>query len=122
VFDLAQGREVRVFSDHLPDAPALVFSPDGRQIASGGADFAVRIYDVATGTLETRLFHQADYILGLAFSPDGRTLAASLGSGPVLLWNLAEGNVQRQMATGWRWERGLVRGKSRCGRSPRVEL
>src|ERR1700712_5041387 len=56
---------------------ALAFSPDSKLVAVGGADRAVRIWDVETGRLVTAIEDHADWVLGLAFSPDGKKIATA---------------------------------------------
>ena len=53
---------------------SLTFSPDGQTLASVGAmDETIRLWDVATGTLQHTLKSHTDGINSVAFSPDGRT-------------------------------------------------
>jgi len=61
------------------DVRSLAFSPDGTVIAAAGGnndDFAVHLWDTATGQLTGILGGHTDIVWGLAFSPDGEMLAS----------------------------------------------
>lgn len=76
VWDVSSGREVsRLTQDKY--VTALVFSPDGSQIATGGDDKTLRIWDTRTGQeLERMTGAQDNEVWSIAFSPDGRRIAA----------------------------------------------
>jgi WD40 repeat protein len=46
VIDIKTRRQLRRFNFHRPDVTSLIFSPDGKQIASGHDDGTVRIWNV----------------------------------------------------------------------------
>lgn len=78
LWDAATGSEIRRFRGHVGGVEALAYSSDGKRIATGGRDKAVRLWDVASGD-EVRQFvgHTAP-VLAVAYSPD-RKLIASAG-------------------------------------------
>src|SRR5262249_54770568 len=76
----------------LRGAP-LVFSPDGRLLASVASDRAVHVWEVATGKERLRLGPHAQPVDCLAFAPDGRRLISATGGrqkdGTVHFWEVA---------------------------------
>ena len=49
---------------------AVVYSPDGRVLATAGEDKTIALRDAATGAVLKTLIGHTDMITGLAFSPD----------------------------------------------------
>jgi WD40 repeat protein len=82
---------------HQPQAVA--FTPDGRWLASGGADSAVRIWDPQTGEARLALRSHRGRIVRLRFGPHASGVRLISGSvdGTVKLWDMAE--VERRLAS-----------------------
>ena len=62
------------------------FSHDGKTLASGALDGAVRLWDVE---METSIIVPVPVALSVSLSPNGRTLALGSWDGRVTLWNVA---------------------------------
>ncbi|OHV33689.1 hypothetical protein CC117_04715 [Parafrankia colletiae] len=73
---------------------SVVFSPDGRTLASSSDDGTVRFWDMSDRTNPTRLGEpltgHADAMAAVAYSPDGRTLATSSTDRTVRFWDVTD--------------------------------
>ncbi|MDZ4819666.1 MAG: c-type cytochrome domain-containing protein [Planctomycetota bacterium] len=80
----------------------LDFSPDGKQLASGGGEPSrsgeLKIWNVADGTL-TRTIKDphSDSIYCVRYSPDGSKLASSGADRFIKIWNVADGTFNRSL-------------------------
>src|SRR5579883_1010218 len=109
LWDLKTGKEARRFTvqpplpkekteshDHVGLVQAVVFSSDGRILASASNDSPVRLWDVATGK-EIRALQGDRYgAYSLALSPAGKMLAAGELE-PVRVWETATGKEIRRI-------------------------
>jgi WD40 repeat protein len=73
-----------------------VFSPDGKKIASADQDGKIRIWDVASVTIEKTLIGHEGAAKLLSFSPDGRMLASAGNDNTLRLWDVATGQQLKQ--------------------------
>lgn len=136
LFDACTGKEIRRLAGHQPrtyspprdpkggafdslvgsvgkgNVTTVAFTPDGKTLASGGWDEAIRLWDVASGKELRRLMgHDKGMVATVTFSHDGKYLASRGGNdGTVRLWDPATGKElyileKVQRVNPWRFNR-----------------
>jgi RNA polymerase sigma factor (sigma-70 family) len=122
LWDPATGKELRqwegIRKDRNPEdwIHTLVWSPNGKVLASGGNAKVIRLWDVATGK-EIRTFdgHVADALpplqrrpVYIAFSPDGKTVASACNDSEIRLWQPDSGKELRRLECPFEPDNGHV--------------
>jgi len=97
LWEVSTGTKVRTLKRHLSDIISVVFSPDGKTLASGGGDHIINLWDVSTGVELRALKGHSNSVPSIAFSPDGKTLASGSVDKTVKLWDVSTGAELRTL-------------------------
>jgi WD40 repeat protein len=74
---------------------ALVYSPNGKIIASASDDYHVRLWDAQSGQLKKVLKGHTKRVNTLAYSLNGNILASGSDDGKILFWDATSGQLQK---------------------------
>jgi WD40 repeat protein len=89
--DTATGAPSGAPLEHESRIHFIVFSPDGRRIATSSRDGTARIWDASSGRPLGEPLRHEEEVGYLKFSPDGRRLATSTITGAVRVWDVRTG-------------------------------
>ncbi len=95
----------KTLTGHSDSVQSVVYSPDGRYLASGSRDKTIKIWEVATGKELRTLTGHSSWVSSVVYSPDGRYLASGNGDNTIKVWDVVTGTELRTLAgySGWVW-------------------
>jgi WD40 repeat protein len=85
-----------VFSQSLGSIFTIVFSPDQKNLVTGGMDGYIRIWRIADGQQLQAWSAHSNWIRHLTFSPDGQYLASSSNDRTIKIWAWQTDPIQCQ--------------------------
>ena len=91
LWDATTGSEIGVLKEHGRGVTKLVFSRDGKFIASAASDNTIKIWDVQNRREVRTLTGHTSNVESLDFTPDGRLLASASDDGSTFLWDTKSG-------------------------------
>ena len=92
-----QAPELVLQTGHNKVVTAVVFSPDGRWVASGSFDDTIKIWDFETGRELRSFIGHSGAVKALACSTDGKWLASGGNDGTVRIWEVESGREIRNL-------------------------
>jgi WD40 repeat protein len=98
LWDAATGKEIRTLTGHSSHVKSVVFSPNGKLLASLTEwGKAITLWDVSTGEETRTLEGHQDKVISVAFSPDGNSLASGSLDSTIKFWDVATGKEIRTL-------------------------
>ena len=86
IWDATTGKRLKTLPEHDWMIYCLAYSRDGRWIATGSRDGAVKVSETSTGRLIRTLNEKAGRTSAVAFSPDDGYLVAAGADGSIKVW------------------------------------
>lgn len=86
------------FIAHKDSVKSVVFSPDGKQLASGSVDTTVKFWNISDGALLKTLSGHTAGVASVAFSADGKLLASGSEDKTIKLWSIPDGALLNTLA------------------------
>jgi WD40 repeat protein len=80
----------KTLTGHYWGVYSVVYSPDGRYLASGSSDDTIKIWEVATGRELRTLTGHSSSVWSVVYSPDGRYLASGSGDDTIKIWRVGQ--------------------------------
>jgi len=98
VFGTSRARVTSELVGHEGAIHGLAFGPDGRRVATAGADGSLRVWEAASGEELLRVDgSQGDALAAVAWSPDGDLLASASFAGGLGVWRADDGAMEAVM-------------------------
>jgi WD40 repeat protein/serine/threonine protein kinase len=102
------GWEIRRFAGLNGEAYAVAYSPDGKHVAAGTRNNAIKTWNAATGELELTFAGHRDWVNDVAFSPDGKTLVSGSKDRTLKIWDVATGAELKSLEGHKGWVNGVA--------------
>jgi WD40 repeat protein len=74
---------------HKSRVNSVVFSPDGKTLATGSYDRTIKLWNASTGKCLKTFYSHSDGVNAVIFSPDSSILISASSDITVKLWDIA---------------------------------
>jgi len=94
VYDLASGQLDKRLLDTSDEMLCLAFDPEGKQLAAGGSDNAIHLFDWEKRKETQNIQQHADWVTALDFSADGKKIASASRDRTARVYLTATGELE----------------------------
>lgn len=91
---------------------ALQFNPKAPQLAAGGYDHRICLYDPSFKILDHKLIGHRGAVMSLAFNPEGTLLASASMDGTIKLWDPAKAKLLKTLSGHKSWVNSIAFAKA----------
>ena len=96
VFNAADGKLiVDIKSGHSDTCFGVSFKPDGKQLATCGADKFVKVWDLPTGKFVKSFEGHTHHVMDVGWKSDGKFLASAGADNAIKVWDFEKGEQAR---------------------------
>ena len=96
VFDAATGQlVVEIKNAHSDTCFGLAFSPDGKMLATGGADKFVKVFELPSGQFVKSFEGHTHHVMDVGWKHDGKLLASAGADNTIKVWDFDKGEQTR---------------------------
>ena len=86
-------QSLTTLGDHTHWVCGIIFSPDGKILASCSDDSTIKLWQMPDGQLLTTLTGHSDSVMKITFSPDSKLLASCSWDKTIRLWRIPHGET-----------------------------
>jgi hypothetical protein len=98
VFDVSAGKLlVEIKNAHSDTVYGVCFAPDGKKLASCGADKFVKVFELPSGKFIKSFEGHTHHVLDVGWKADGKFLASASADNSIKVWDYEKGEQSRTM-------------------------
>ena len=108
VWNAQNGDIVYERKPHTDFPLAIAFSPDSKELATGGGDHTIKVWKAATGDMQFSIDVEDDVVWDIAYHPDGQQFAVVGSEGMIRFYDRATAKALSSWDAGIGWLAGVA--------------
>jgi WD40 repeat protein len=95
LWEVGSWKKLKTLIGHEDIIESLIFSADGKTLASSSWDKTIRLWDISNGKELRVLAGHTDHVTSIAFNPDSTLLVSGSQDNSVKVWDIVTGRLLR---------------------------